>query len=61
MREVGKVFGLTEDTVGTLLSTILGYSNQPSEEKHLRVAELDSQKRVIAIVTKIARELIRFS
>ena len=60
MREVGKVFGLTEDIVGALSGTVWGSSNQPSTDKHLREAGLDPQERIIATVVKIARELIGF-
>ena len=60
MREVGKVFGLTEDIVGALSGTVWGHSNKPSDAKQIREAGLDPNERVIATVIKIARELIGF-
>ena len=41
IREVGKVFGLSEDTIAALASTIWGWSTRGVSEKEARRAGLD--------------------
>ncbi len=60
VREVGKVFGLSEDAVGALAGTVWGPSDKPADERHIREAGLDPKERILATVIKLTGELIGF-
>jgi error-prone DNA polymerase len=60
IREVGKVFGLSDDTVGALAGMLWGWSTQAVSEKDARRAGLDPAAPHLARVLALARELIGF-
>ncbi len=60
IREVGKAFGLSDDTVGTLAGMLWGWSNQGVTETDARRAGLDPADPHLAKVLALARELIGF-
>jgi error-prone DNA polymerase len=60
IREVGKVFGLSEDTVGALAGMLWGWSTQAVSEKDARRVGLDPADPQLARVLALARELIGF-
>jgi error-prone DNA polymerase len=60
IREVGKVFGLSDDTVGALASMLWGWSTQAVSEKDARRIGLDPTDPHLARVLALARELIGF-
>ncbi len=60
LREVARVFGLSEDAAGALSGTIWGRSSGGGKAEQVRAAGLDPQEAVVAQVLKYARELIGF-
>jgi error-prone DNA polymerase len=60
IREVGKAFGLSDDTVGALSGMLWGWSEQGVTEKDARRAGLDPADPHLARVLALARELIGF-
>ncbi|MEP3277930.1 MAG: error-prone DNA polymerase [Stappiaceae bacterium] len=60
VREVGKVFGLSEDAVGALSGTVWGSSNKPTDKKHIREAGLNPEEKTLATVVSLTGELIGF-
>ncbi|BAQ18579.1 DNA polymerase III alpha subunit [Methyloceanibacter caenitepidi] len=60
VREVGKVLGLSEDTVAALAGTIWGLSNKGLPEKYVREAGLDPSDARLARCLALAHELIGF-
>src|SRR5208282_2958454 len=60
IREVGKVFGLSDDTVGALAGMLWGWSTQAVSEKDARRVGLDPADPHLARVLTLARELIGF-
>ena len=60
IREVGKVFGLSEDTVGALASSLWGWSMDGVTEKEARRAGLDPSDSRLDKVLLLARELMGF-
>ncbi|ODR96503.1 DNA polymerase [Methyloceanibacter stevinii] len=60
VREVGKVLGLSEDTVAALAGTIWGLSNKGLPEKYVREAGLDPSDPRLARCLTLAHELIGF-
>jgi error-prone DNA polymerase len=60
IREVGKAFGLSEDTVGALAGMLWGWSTQAVSEKDARRVGLDPSDPQLARVLTLARELIGF-
>ena len=60
VREVGKVLGLSEDTVAALAGTIWGLSNKGLPEKYVREAGLDPSDVRLARCLTLAHELIGF-
>jgi error-prone DNA polymerase len=60
IRDVGKVFGLSEDVVGALASTTWGWSSEGVAEKEVRRAGLDPQEATMAKVLELCRALIGF-
>jgi error-prone DNA polymerase len=60
VREVGKVFGLSEDAIGALASTTWGWSSEGVREADARRAGLDPKERTLARVLALSQELIGF-
>jgi error-prone DNA polymerase len=60
IREVGKVFGLTEDVTGKLADTVWGHHGDGLSEKQVRQAGNDPVNSVIARAVHYARELTDF-
>jgi DNA-directed DNA polymerase III PolC len=60
IREVGKVFGLSDDTVGALAGMLWGWSEQGVTEKEARRAGLDPTDPHLARVLTLTHELIGF-
>jgi error-prone DNA polymerase len=60
IREVGKVFGLSDDTVGALAGMLWGWSTQAVSEQDARRVGLDPADPHLARVLALARELIGF-
>jgi len=60
IREVGKVFGLSDDTIGALASTSWGWSSEGVQEEHARRAGLDPTEHTMRHVLALSRELIGF-
>jgi error-prone DNA polymerase len=60
IRDVGKVFGLSDDTLGLLAGTLWGWSSSGVEEKEARRAGLDTSDRRLAKAMALAQELIGF-
>ncbi len=58
IREVGKVFGLSEDTIGALASTLWGWSSSGVTRKEARRAGLDPDDPRLAQVMALAEQLI---
>ncbi len=57
VREVGKVFGLSEDAVGALSGTVWGWSAGGVREEDVRRAGMDPQERTMARVMALAKEI----
>ena len=60
IREVGKVFGLSDDTIGALASTLWGWSMAGVAEKEARRAGLDPSDPRLQQVMALAQELMGF-
>ena len=60
IREVGKVFGLTEDITANLSSSIWGSWASRVSEDHIKQGRLDPQNPMIVKAMKAANELIGF-
>ena len=60
IRDVGKVFGLSEDVVNALSRSTWGWSNNGISEKDAREAGLDPGDRNLQQALVLARELIGF-
>jgi error-prone DNA polymerase len=60
IREVGKAFGLSDDTVGALAGMLWGWSDQAVSEKDASRAGLDPADPQLAKVLALAEELIGF-
>jgi error-prone DNA polymerase len=60
IRDVGKAFGLSEDTVAALASTTWGLSSEGVREKDVTRAGLDLGDRTLAQALAFSRELIGF-
>jgi error-prone DNA polymerase len=58
IREVGKVFGLSDDTVGALAGMLWGWSQSGVKEKEARKAGLDPDDPRLNRVMELADELI---
>ena len=58
IREVGKVFGLSDDTIGALAGTLWGWSQSGVKEKEARKAGLDPDDPRLTRVMQLAEELI---
>ena len=60
IREVGKVFGLSEDVTGALAGMVWGGWGSSVSEAHIRQAGLDPDNPLIAQAVALAGELIGF-
>ena len=60
LREVGKVFDLSEDAVGALASTVWGRSSAETEDAQVREAGLNPRDPLVAQVLLLAGQLIGF-
>jgi error-prone DNA polymerase len=60
IREVGKVFGLTEDITGKLADTVWGHHGDTLEEHQIRQGDADPANRAIARARHFANELTGF-
>ncbi|HEX6118670.1 MAG TPA: error-prone DNA polymerase [Dongiaceae bacterium] len=60
MRDIGKVFGLSEDVIGRLSKAVWGWGEDGIAEKQIRQAGLDPGERLISQVLALAGELIGF-
>ncbi|HUJ02455.1 MAG TPA: error-prone DNA polymerase [Rhizomicrobium sp.] len=60
IREVGKVFGLTEDVTAALAGGVWGSWGESLRENEVRQGRLDPANALIARVVKMANELIGF-
>jgi len=61
VRDVGKVFGLSEDTISALAGMVWGtYGGSVPPDRHIREAGLDPADRTMAKVMKLAQELMGF-
>ena len=60
IREVGKVFGLTEDVTGKLADTVWGHHGEGLEDYQLRQGEQDPANRAVRQAVAYANRLIDF-
>jgi error-prone DNA polymerase len=60
IREVGKVFGLSEDTIGALASTLWGWSMEGVTQQEARRAGFDPDDPRLKQVIALARQLMGF-
>ena len=60
MREVGKVMGLSADTIAALSGAIWGWSQEGVEEKEVRALGLDPTDRRLGQTLALVQELIGF-
>src|SRR5262249_62145722 len=60
IREVGKAFGLSDDTIGALAGTLWGWSASGVTAKEARRAGLDPADTRLTQVMNLAEELIGF-
>jgi error-prone DNA polymerase len=60
IRDVGKAFGLSEDTISLLSGTLWGWSHSGVEEEHARRAGLDIADPRLARAMQLAEELLGF-
>ena len=60
IREVGKVFGLSEDTVAALAGTLWGWSTQTAKADEVRGLGLDPSEPRLAKALDLAQELVGF-
>jgi len=60
IREVGKAFGLSEDTIGALAGSVWGWSNEGVAKADARRIGLDPEEHTMRMAIHHARELIGF-
>jgi error-prone DNA polymerase len=60
VRDVGKVFGLSEDAIGALASTTWGWSEDGVHDVDVRRAGLDPKEPAMVMVLDLSRQLIGF-
>ena len=60
LRDVGKVFGLSEDLIKTLSSQVWSYSSEGVEDKHAEELNLNLQDRRLRLALDLSRQLIGF-
>jgi error-prone DNA polymerase len=60
IRETAKVFGLSEDAIVALNNTVWGHGSAPVGEERARAAGLDPADLTLALMLKLAGELVGF-
>ena len=60
LREVGKVFGLTDDVINRLSKSVWGWGDEEIVRKHIAQAGLDPSNHRLGQVLALAEELIGF-
>ncbi len=60
IRDVGKAFGLSEDTIGALAGTLWGWSTEAPMDDEVRRIGLDPADRRLGLALTLAQELIDF-
>src|SRR5690606_10562726 len=60
IREVGKVFGLSADTIAALAGTIWGWSTEGVADQAVRGTGLDPADHRLGLALRLARQLIGF-
>jgi error-prone DNA polymerase len=60
IREVGKVMGLSQDTLGVITGQIWGWSSSPPDADRLRAAGLDPADPRLALTVRLIGEIIGF-
>lgn len=60
VREVSKVFGLSEDTIRSLTGSVWGWSTKGVDEQSVQEAGLNPADKRLRMVLELARELIGF-
>jgi error-prone DNA polymerase len=60
IRDVGKVLGLSPDTVGALADSVWGSSGEPIPDEHVREAGLDPTDRRLSLALQLASILTGF-
>jgi error-prone DNA polymerase len=60
IRDVGKAFGLSEDTIGALAGTLWGWSTEAPMDDEVRRIGLDPADRRLGLALALAQELIDF-
>jgi error-prone DNA polymerase len=60
IREVGKVFGLSEDLTGAMAGSVWGNWGSEMKESQVRQGKLDPQNRAIAQAVKFANQIMGF-
>ena len=60
IREVGRAFGLSDDTVSALNGTVWGYWSNGIDPAETRRIGLDPSERRLALVLRLAEELVGF-
>ncbi len=60
LRDVGKVFGLSEDAISALSSSLWGGSSEGPQEKQIRRLGLDPREDRLAQTLALAQELVGF-
>ena len=60
VREIGKVMGLSEDTIATLVATVWGWRTEGIENRHIREAGLDPNDKRLSLAMRLACELTGF-
>ena len=60
IRDVGKVLGLSDDTIGVMSGSMWGWSREGVSDAHARRAGLDPSDRRLAQALRLSRELIGF-
>jgi error-prone DNA polymerase len=60
IREVGKVFGLTEDVTGAIRGSVWGSHKRSLDKREVRQGDLDPENQAVARAAHFANELIGF-
>lgn len=60
LREVGKVFGLSEDAIGALSGTVWGHSSSAASDTQVREAGLDPSDPMLVQMMDLVKTLIGF-
>jgi len=60
VREVGKVFGLSEEVTGAMARSIRGWSDEALVDEHIRQVGLEPSGKLLAKTLHLAKQLIGF-